>query len=219
VEGTGSTDLAPGIYEGGFKVWECSLDLAKFIAGQADEQWRGLTVLEIGCGHGLPGLVALRKGAAVHFQDYNLEVLERVTWPNVRLNVPSVEIGIERRIPRLISGDWSALRSWMVEGQQSYDRIITAETIYSLESMRSLFELIKAVLAPNGIAYVAAKTYYFGVGGSTLKFKQLVRNCGFECTEVAVVRDGTSNFREILCILRPQTAFAAVVAGGVGVTM
>jgi 16S rRNA G1207 methylase RsmC len=31
-------------------------------------------VLDLGCGHGLPGLVALQRGAAVDFLDYNREV-------------------------------------------------------------------------------------------------------------------------------------------------
>lgn len=33
-----------------------------------------LRVLELGCGHGLPGLLCLLAGAEVHFQDYNGEV-------------------------------------------------------------------------------------------------------------------------------------------------
>jgi 2-polyprenyl-3-methyl-5-hydroxy-6-metoxy-1,4-benzoquinol methylase len=35
---------------------------------------RGHRVLDLGCGHGLPGLVALQRGAAVDFLDYNREV-------------------------------------------------------------------------------------------------------------------------------------------------
>ena len=43
---------------------------------------RGHRVLDLGCGHGLPGLVALQRGAAVDFLDYNREVWRplRPSW-------------------------------------------------------------------------------------------------------------------------------------------
>jgi len=46
-------------------------------------------VLELGCGHGLPGVLCLLAGADVDFQDYNAEVLERLTRPNVEANLAS----------------------------------------------------------------------------------------------------------------------------------
>lgn len=66
---------------GGFKLWECAVDLAKFLCQQWDiqEGIRGLSssqatqlesvrVLELGCGHGVPGILAALVGAEVHFQ-------------------------------------------------------------------------------------------------------------------------------------------------------
>ena len=75
-----TTDLIPGVYEGGMKVWECSIDLCRFLAHIIDEGLdnehhndsnivdalvrclgpSGLT-MEIGCGHGLPGCLILRE--------------------------------------------------------------------------------------------------------------------------------------------------------------
>lgn len=56
-----ASDLQTGVYEGGFKLWECSLDLVRYV-----ERLPGFTmprrVLELGCGHGLPGIHALQKG-------------------------------------------------------------------------------------------------------------------------------------------------------------
>ena len=56
-------------------------------------------------------------------------------------------------------------------------------------------------LKPGGTAYVAAKTYYFGVGGGSLAFKHQVEEqvpvvMGVQV--VAAVDDGLSNKREIL---------------------
>lgn len=34
VDGLGSDDIKPRLYEGGFKTWECSIDLARFLMGE-----------------------------------------------------------------------------------------------------------------------------------------------------------------------------------------
>lgn len=74
-----SSDLVPGVYEGGYKVWEGSIDLVRFLASTSSSEW-GISintssrVLEVGCGHGLPGIFALQHGAAVDFQDYVFSV-------------------------------------------------------------------------------------------------------------------------------------------------
>ena len=83
-ESLADTDLIPGVYEGGLKVWECSLDLCRHLAheifrlqssaegdctsidGSANNDVRhalsrtGKT-LELGCGHGLPACLVFRE--------------------------------------------------------------------------------------------------------------------------------------------------------------
>lgn len=109
------SDLVKGAYEGGFKLWEGALDLCAYLVAEehgallarlaaraAEEAADGAPpscrrprrrphVLELGCGHGLPGLLCLLAGADVDFQDYNAEVLERLTRPNVEANLASAE--------------------------------------------------------------------------------------------------------------------------------
>lgn len=52
-----------------------------------------------------------------------------------------------------------------------------------------------------GQAWIAAKSYYFGVGGGTASFIQLVDRDGtFEVKAVDVIDDGASNKREILLL-------------------
>lgn len=112
-----NTDLIPGVYEGGLKVWECSVDLCRFLAQTLDEvilttkssddlQYvrdavtrsigDGGSTLELGCGHGLPACLLLResvrrrcKQSAFVFSDFNDFVLRHVTIPNARLNIIS----------------------------------------------------------------------------------------------------------------------------------
>ncbi|XP_067841605.1 histidine protein methyltransferase 1 homolog [Heptranchias perlo] len=78
------SDLIPGVYEGGLKIWECTFDLLKHLDGV---DLRSQRVLDLGCGAGLLGILALRKQAQeVHFQDYNGAVIEEITIPNVALS-------------------------------------------------------------------------------------------------------------------------------------
>ena len=43
-------------------------------------------VVELGCGHGLPGTLMLRKGACVYFQDLNEDSLSKATLPTIVTN-------------------------------------------------------------------------------------------------------------------------------------
>ncbi|XP_040034455.1 histidine protein methyltransferase 1 homolog isoform X1 [Gasterosteus aculeatus] len=80
------SDLISGLYEGGLKVWECTYDLLERLE-EAGETFRGKAVLDLGCGAGLLGILALQRGATqIHFQDYNSTVIEQLTVPNVTLN-------------------------------------------------------------------------------------------------------------------------------------
>ncbi len=110
-----NTDIIPGKYEGGLKVWECSIDLCNYLAEQVvhfnnDDMNHsdygsdvrkalssGGTTLELGCGHGLPGCLILKEAMkakypsssrlpGVLFTDYNSFVLRDVTLPNIILN-------------------------------------------------------------------------------------------------------------------------------------
>lgn len=57
---------------------------------------------------------------------------------------------------------------------------------------------------PHGVALVAAKSHYFGVGGSTASFAALVAADGtLEAQRVWVLEDGTSNKREVLKVTFP----------------
>ncbi|XP_023240637.1 histidine protein methyltransferase 1 homolog isoform X2 [Centruroides sculpturatus] len=63
------SDLIPGIYEGGLKIWECTLDLINYLQ-ENDIVKKGMNILDLGCGAGLAGIFAYLKGANVDFQDY-----------------------------------------------------------------------------------------------------------------------------------------------------
>ncbi|KAI0208910.1 Histidine protein methyltransferase 1 [Lamellibrachia satsuma] len=194
-------DVLPNVYEGGLKIWECSVDLTHYLFTLPRSHLAGKKVLELGCGAGLPGIAAYLRGAShVHFQDYNEEVLKLVTYHNVRLNSPHSSDVTQKC--RFFSGDWASVdqvlqRDIAGEDGNRYDIILTSETIYSTDSHLKLHQTMRELLKSTGVVYLAAKTYYFGVGGGTRSFEDLVRREGvFSSTVVQEFAEGVQ--REIL---------------------
>ncbi|KAK3261061.1 hypothetical protein CYMTET_30017, partial [Cymbomonas tetramitiformis] len=53
----------------------------------------------------------------------------------------------------------------------------------------------------GGVAYAAQKSHYFGVGGSTRQFEEVVQKDGaMSIEQEELFADGSSNVREILCL-------------------
>lgn len=94
--GLENSDLQTNVYEGGYKTWECSLDLAKFLLDRGprkdlDDLVRVNHIVELGCGSAVPSLLlfqyALKNQLSMIFTlaDYNADVIRLVTLPNLVL--------------------------------------------------------------------------------------------------------------------------------------
>ncbi|KAI6693964.1 hypothetical protein NL676_021674 [Syzygium grande] len=182
-----NSDLVPGKYEGGLKLWEGSIDLVKALQSEIQAghlSFSGKRVLELGCGHGLPAIFACLEGApTVHLQDFNAEVLRCLTVPNVDANLKKSQApgcSLAERDIRFFGGDWSSVHQILpyvkdneehTDGDNGsasggYDVILMAETVYSVSSLQNLYELVKKCMSrPHGVTYMAGKKHYFGVGG------------------------------------------------------
>ncbi|MCO5595036.1 hypothetical protein L7F22_049073 [Adiantum nelumboides] len=86
-----NVDSTGAKFEGGLRLSKCAVELVNILRREIQDgqlSFRGKRVLELGCGHGLPGIFACLKGAAeVHFQDLSSELLRNVTIPNVAANL------------------------------------------------------------------------------------------------------------------------------------
>lgn len=216
------SDLVKGKYEGGAKLWECAVDLTRFLlendssaARDADAGFflrlKDARVLELGCGHGLPGLACAMRGAReVVFADYNPDVLQTLTVPNARANGFSTDASDANRVAtttfRFLGGDWGSLsRSASLLEPGAFDVVLAAETVYEPSSFEKHVEILKravrrkTTLLESGVAFVAAKSYYFGVGGGARSFRARLESDGDFAVEcVQTLSDGASNVREIL---------------------
>ncbi|RHZ75389.1 hypothetical protein Glove_214g42 [Diversispora epigaea] len=226
IELTAENDLVQGVYEGGLKTWECSLDLVRYLSSIIkDIDLVDKKVLELGCGSALPSIFLLsnQQFLRIDFQDYNEQVLKLVTIPNILVNtilrsqninlsydddddVAELDVFNEEKcleqlkFSRFFKGDWSRLLEVMdlQSNEEKYDIILTSETIYNSDSLPKLYNVIKNSLKrPSGVAYIAAKTIYFGVGGGILTFRHIVEQENlFEINVVYTVTEHVR--REIL---------------------
>eukprot|EP00003_Mantamonas_plastica_P020119 TRINITY_DN3253_c0_g1_i1.p1 TRINITY_DN3253_c0_g1~~TRINITY_DN3253_c0_g1_i1.p1 ORF type:complete len:151 (+),score=42.44 TRINITY_DN3253_c0_g1_i1:347-799(+) len=98
------------------------------------------------------------------------------------------------------SGSWESLDQLL--GDRKFDVILTAETVYSVDSFQKLYDVIQHHLANDGVALVAGKVFYFGVGGGTRDFAAFVNkqssDNALQAENIFTVKDSHSIHRQIL---------------------
>ena len=120
-------------------VWESALVLAEEIAGMEPA---GRRLLELGCGLGLPVVVAARCGFRAMATDYEAAALEGVRY-NADRNAAS-DLAV-----RLL--DWRRIPDEL--GQ--FDLVVAADVLYEKHHAMALAAVIARTLVSGGIALVA----------------------------------------------------------------
>ncbi|KAE8372372.1 hypothetical protein BDV26DRAFT_102658 [Aspergillus bertholletiae] len=103
ISGLEKGDITPNIYEGGFKTWECSIDLAKLVVNDSilpNADGGEQHIIELGAGTAVPSLALFAqllsspggssRNTRFTFADYNSVVLRLVTLPNLLLTWNSI---------------------------------------------------------------------------------------------------------------------------------
>lgn len=158
-------EVVPGVYEGGFQLWECTLDLLEYMEEYID--FNGKSVFELGCGRGLPSIYAALHGASkVVLQDYNKEVIEEVAIPNTIINK------CPENVCEFSADSWKDIPSKYPA--ESFDIVLAAETIYRKEQLSDFIGAFTHLVKPDGIVIIAAKRIYFGLSGSVLDLIELI---------------------------------------------
>ena len=120
-------------------VWESAIVLAEDVATMAGA---GRSLLELGCGLGLPALVAARAGFIVTASDYEEAALEGVRY-NARRN------GLEGIATRVV--DWRRLPADLPR----HDVVVAADVLYERHHPAALAGAMAALLADGGTGLVA----------------------------------------------------------------
>lgn len=120
-------------------LWPAAITLARAVAVDG-LIGPGRRVIEIGCGLGLPALVAARRGATVVAVDWKIEPL-RLLRRSATLNGSGLFV---------VQLDWAraALRG-------SFDVCLLADVAYDAKDEAALVAALERVLAPHGVAWLA----------------------------------------------------------------
>ncbi|XP_007436671.1 histidine protein methyltransferase 1 homolog [Python bivittatus] len=206
------SDLITGVYEGGLKIWECTFDLLDYLS-ETDIEFAQKFVLDLGCGAGLLGIVALKGNAKeVHFQDYNSSVIEEITIPNILANCSLQDDDGEEDTQsrkkdftqdflskcKLFSGEWLEFSKLVLNNTKplaKYDLILTSETIYNPNYYEAFHDTLSSLLAINGSIFLASKAHYFGCGGGVHLFTSFIEKKNlFKYRTIKVIDKGLKRF-------------------------
>ena len=123
------------------ELWPSAIALVRHLAGR---DLAGKRVVELGCGVGLPSIVALERGARVLAADHYDAALVFARH-NARRNLG--------REPETLPLDWHAPGDLTALG--SFDLVIAADVLYEGRNVPALATLVPALLAHDGEAIVA----------------------------------------------------------------
>jgi predicted nicotinamide N-methyase len=122
------------------ELWPSAIALSRYLT---QENLAGRRLLELGCGVGLPTVVALARSARVLATDHYEAALDFVRY-NTRINVgPEPE---------------SALLDWHAPDTQrfgTFDFVIASDVLYERRNAPALADLVPELLAPGGEAVFA----------------------------------------------------------------
>ena len=141
-------------------LWESSIALARHVE-KLGTHLKNTTVLEIGCGFGLTGIVACKMGARVIFTDAEREAL-RFVHHNAEQNSVSQHADF-------VQMDWNTPCF-----NCKFRYILAADVIYEEHHWQPIITLLQNYLAPNGVALFSEPNRNNAVG-----FFKLLRSKGF----------------------------------------
>lgn len=149
-------------------LWPGALLLADAVAREPWPAEAGLRALEIGCGLGLAGLVALRRGLHVCFSDYDPAPLE-LAARNAERN------GFDR------ARFATRLLDWRTPPEETFPVILGSDVLYERRLVPLVSNLLAGMLAPGGLGLIACP------GRATAEnFPQAVAELGLSCQAARV---------------------------------
>ena len=121
------------------RLWEAALVLAEFIATVPKDA--GPTLLELGAGLGVPGLVAAAAGFQVTLTDYEELILDFERINAAASKLEGVEV---------------AKLDWLNPSELNrYDVIVGAEILFRDVFFEPLLEILRRSIKPDGVIYLA----------------------------------------------------------------
>lgn len=121
------------------ELWPSGLALAEAVARL---ELDGLDVLELGCGLGVPSLVAAARGARVVATDWAPEALALLEANAARNRVAVETLRMDWRQPAVLAA-------------RRFDLVLAADVLYEARNVEPLLDVLPDVLRPGGEAVLA----------------------------------------------------------------
>lgn len=116
------------------ELWPSALALARYVWQRAEVG--NQTVLELGCGLGLPGLVAAKKGGRVTLTDYEPDALLFARYHAVLNGCGDIRCQLlDWRVPTL---------------QETFSWVLASDVLYEKQNVLLLFSCLQQFLKPDG---------------------------------------------------------------------
>jgi predicted nicotinamide N-methyase len=141
------------------ELWPASIALAEALPEVA-----GLRVVELGCGLGVPSLVAAARGAQVTATDWAPDAVDL-------LRENAARNGLELRVE---------VRDWRDPWAERFDLALAADVLYERRNVEPLLERLRD-LAPKAIVGLAGRPYekeFLGRAGSVDEIAERVVSLG-----------------------------------------
>ena len=160
-------------------VWPSAIALARHLSGL---ELSGKKVIELGCGVGLPSIVALDRNAEVTATDH-YEIALDFAWHNAKANT-----GRELKTAHL---DWHS-PAGEVPGR--FDLVLAADVLYEQRNVPALAGLIPDLLTPDGEILVSNPRRR-----DTPDFHKMMEESGFGCsTKPATARQAEKDIEVLI---------------------
>lgn len=169
------------------ELWPSAQMLGEALLEVAKENWppqastqpklrTKLRALEIGCGVGLPGIVALSLGCHVIFSDYD---------------ATAVEFAARNATANGFTDFETLPLDWRVPPNLQVPLILAADVIYEERNIEPLIAFIQAVLAPDGICLLSDPDRSTRGG-----FRYALKQSGLRFSQQKMEADGPASFTE-----------------------
>lgn len=165
------------------EIWPSAVALARYLSSLDIE---GRKTVELGCGIGLPSLVALDRGARVMATDYYeaaLKFARQNAEINTALELPTAHL------------DWHSPQKGSLG---KFDLVIAADVLYEQRNVPALAALIPDLLGSGGEALISDPRRK-----NTPRFLEIMEEHGFSCSaQSRTVRQGDKDIEVSIHRLR-----------------